>query len=212
MIEVPRLHLVGPLGLVKPVQFLGIATRAAAGGCGAVHLRMRDLSGGDALRMARSLRRELAAYPGTKLIVNDRIDVALLAMADGVQLGERSFEVEDARQLIGAQKLIGRSIHDVEGAQQAEEAGASFLIAGHIYDTPSKEGEAGRGLEWLAEIAGAVEIPVIAIGGINLQRLPEVLSTGAYGVALGRELLTANEPLEIAKRAIRTIEQEGAVS
>lgn len=212
MTDVPRLHLIGPLGLVKPVEFLGVATRAAAGGCRAVHLRVRDLTGGDALRMARSLRRELAAYSGTKLIVNDRLDVALLANADGVQLGERSFEVEDARQLIGAQKLIGRSIHDVQGAQNAEEAGASFLIAGHIYDTPSKEGEPGRGLDWLAEIVSAVEIPVIAIGGINVKRLPEVLSTGAHGVALGRELLTAADPHEIAKRTIRTIEQEGAAS
>ncbi|CAN5825467.1 thiamine phosphate synthase [soil metagenome] len=210
MTRVPRLHLIGPLGVVKPVEFLGIATRAAMGGCGAIHLRMRDLPGGDALRMARSLRRELTAIPGALLIINDRVDVALLAVADGVQLGERSFEVEDARHLVGSQKLVGRSVHDVEGAKRAAEAGASFLIAGHVYETPSKEGEDGRGVDWLAEIVEAVEIPVIAIGGINLERLPEVIGTGAHGVALGRALLTADDPYDVAKRTIRTIEQEAA--
>ncbi|MEZ4571159.1 MAG: thiamine phosphate synthase [Thermomicrobiales bacterium] len=209
MMDIPRLHLIGPLGVVKPVEFLGIATRAAAGGCGAVHLRMRDLSGGDALRMARSMRRELAATPGTRLIINDRIDVALLSGADGVQLGERGFDVADARHLTGERMLIGRSIHDVDGAKRAAEAGASYLIAGHVFDTPSKEGEPGRGTDWLAEIASAVETPVIAIGGITLDNLIEVLSTGVYGIALGREFLSADDPKMVAERVQRTMEQEG---
>lgn len=208
MTDVPRLHMIGPLGVVKPVDFLGIATRAAAGGCGAIHLRMRDLSGGDALRMARSLRRELASHPKTLLIVNDRIDVALLAMADGVQLGERSFEAEDARRLLGDRLLIGRSVHDVEGAKRAQEQRASYIIAGHIYETPSKEDEEGRGLEWLGEIVESVEIPVIAIGGITVERLPEVLATGAHGVAIGRELLKAEDPYTMTVRLKRTIEKE----
>ncbi len=208
MTDVPRLHLIGPLGVVKPVEFLGIATRCASAGCGAIHLRMRDLSGGDALRMARSLRRELSGHPGTRVIVNDRIDVALLAMADGVQLGERSFEVEDARQLLGERRLVGRSVHDVDGAKRAEEQRASYLIAGHIYDTPSKEGEPGRGLDWLAEITTAVEIPVVAIGGITVERLPQVFTAGAHGVAIGRELLLADDPHATTTRLARTIEQE----
>lgn len=209
MTEIPRLHLIGPLGVVKPVEFLGIATRAATGGCGAVHLRMRGLQGGDALRMARSLRRELASTDGTLLIVNDRLDVALLSMADGIQLGERSFEIQDARHLVSDRMIIGRSIHDVGGAKRAAEDGASFLIAGHIYDTPSKEGEPGRGLDWLAEIVESVDVPVIAIGGITLDSLAEVLTTGAHGVAFGRELLTADDPMVVAERAMRIIEQEG---
>lgn len=212
MTFVPRLHLVGPLGVVKPVEFLGITTRVAAGGCGAVHLRMRELSGGDAVRMARSLRRELATYPDTKLIINDRIDVALLARADGVQLGERGFNVEDARRLVGEKMLIGRSIHSVDRAVRAANQGASYLLAGHIYDTPSKEGEKGRGLDWLAEIVASVDIPVIAIGGITLERLPEILATGAHGAAVGRELLLAEDPYATTVRATRIFEQEVGAS
>ena len=80
------------------------------------------------------------------LIVNDRLDVALVAGADGVQLGERGFTVEDARRLLPSGVLIGRSVHDVAGARPAAKAGADYLLAGHIFDTPSKQGTPGRGL------------------------------------------------------------------
>ncbi len=209
MIEVPRVHLVGPLGMTRPVDFLGVATRSAAGGCGAVHLRAPQLSGGDAYRMALSLRRELSAFPDTLLIVNDRLDVALLCKADGVQLGERSFDVVSARRLVGDRMLVGRSVHDVEGGQRAESAGAHYLLAGNIFDTPSKEGEPGRGLAWLSEIAAAVEIPVIAIGGITADRVSDVLAAGAYGVAVGRELLDASDPKVATERIRRVFALEG---
>ena len=195
MTQIPRLHLIGPLASVKPVDFLGIATRAADGGFEAVHLRIHSLSGGDLLRMARSMRRELATRPGTILIINDRVDVALLTGADGVQLGERGFNVADARRLVGERMLVGRSIHNIEGAKRAEEQGASYLIAGHVYETRSKEGEPGRGIDWLEEITGSVDIPVIGIGGITLERIPEVLAAGALrrrdrsGTALERRPL-----------------------
>lgn len=208
MSAVPRLHLVGPLGITRPVDYLGIATRAAAGGCDAIHLRVREMAGGDLLRLARSLQRELDAHPDVMLIINDRVDVALLCNADGVQLGERSFDVDDARRLTGDRLLIGRSIHNVDGARRAAEVGADYLLAGHIYDTPSKEGQPGRGLEWLAEVAGAVEIPVIAIGGITIDRLPDVLAAGAHGVALGRELLESADPYATSQRLRQTIERE----
>jgi thiamine-phosphate diphosphorylase len=208
--SIPRMHLIGPLGVARPVDFLGIATRVAAGGCDAVHLRAHGFSGGDVLRLALSLRRELSAYPDTRLFINDRLDVAMLCKADGVQLGERGFEVEEARRLVGGRMVVGRSVHDIDGAVYAEKAGADFLLAGHIYDTPSKEGEPGRGLEWLAGIASAVEIPTIAIGGITADRLPEVLAAGAYGVALGRELLSADDPKAASERIRRILEQERA--
>ncbi len=207
---IPRIHMIGPLGVSRPVDFFGIATRVAAGGCGAVHLRAHGLSGGDVLRMALSLRRELSAYPHTRLIINDRLDVAMLCKADGVQLGERSFEVEEARRLFGSRMLVGRSVHDIDGARRAELAGADFLLAGHIYDTPSKEGQPGRGLDWLKEVSGAVEIPTIAIGGMSADRIPEVVAAGAHGIALGRALLNADDPKAASERIRRILEQEGA--
>jgi thiamine-phosphate pyrophosphorylase len=206
MSEIPRLHLIGLLNVTRPVDFLGVATRAASGGCRAIHVRAPGHAGGDIYRMALSLRRELANHPGTLLFINDRLDVALLVAADGVQLGERSFDVAAARRVVGERVLIGRSVHDTEGARHAAEAGADFLLAGHVYDTPSKEGQPGRGLDWLAEIAGSVDLPVIAIGGITAERVQEVREAGAHGVALGRELLHADDPKAVARRISRYLD------
>ncbi len=87
----------------------------------------------------------------------------------------------------------------------ASEAGADYLLAGHIFDTPSKQGTPGRGLDWLAELAAAVQVPVIALGGITKDRIPAVLAAGAYGVALGRELLCAADPEHVAAAAARVV-------
>lgn len=193
---VPRFHLIGPLDAVAPDDYSAVAEQATAGGCDAVHLRLPGTPSGKVLEIARRLADVLPE--ATTLIVNDRLDVAILAGAGGVQLGEQSFGVRDSRTVLGTGLLIGRSVHDLDGARQAEAAGADFLLAGHVFATPSKEGQPGRGLDWLAEIAQAVRIPVIALGGITADRVADVMSAGVHGVAVGRELLTARDPEETA--------------
>src|SRR5690606_21125990 len=104
------------------------------------------------------------------LFVNERLDIAMLTEADGVQLGETALNPVDARALLGSGALIGRSIHDVAGAVRAAQLGADFVIAGHIYDSASKAGSQGRGAAFLKEIVDVCPIPVIAIGGISPER------------------------------------------
>ena len=147
---IPRLHLLGPLGVVPSADFPAIAERAVAGGVDAVHVRLPDASARELLALARAVRERCL---GARLLVNDRLDIALLAEADGAQLGEASVGVLDARQLLGPNALLGRSVHDLDGARQADADGADFLLAGHVYETPSKAGQPGRGLAWLAELA-----------------------------------------------------------
>lgn len=209
MIDVPRLHLIGPLHIVPPEDYVEIARQAASGGCDGIHLRVHELRGGDLLQLAIALNRELDAFARVKLIINDRVDVAQLADADGLQLGERSFETGQARTIVSDRMLIGRSVHDLDGALRAEAAGASYLLAGHVYDTPSKAGQPGRGLAWLEEITRAVTIPAIAIGGITQERVPEVLEAGAYGVAMGRELLACQDPAAVSASVLQCIERYG---
>jgi thiamine-phosphate diphosphorylase len=132
--------------------------------------------------------------------VNDRVDVAVLASAAGVHLGELSIPVGDVRGLLGESMLAGRSVHDLGGAVQAQFDGADYLIAGHVFDTQSKDGQPGRGLDWLEAICDAVQIPVIAIGGIDLGNAAEVLNRGAYGLAMGRGILEASSPEETARK------------
>lgn len=206
--EVPRLHLVGPLAIPEPGDYVRIAYEAAAGGCDAVHVRLPGKPGGDVLELAVAVRERLEGQPA-RLIVNDRVDVAMLVGADGVQLGERGIGVLPARRLLGTDALIGRSVHDVAGAVQAERDGASYLIAGHIFETGSKAGQPGRGLDWLREIVATVNIPVIAIGGITLERLGPVLETGAHGIAMGREILLASDPQAVAREAAQVIKAFG---
>ena len=194
---VPRLHLIGPL-VADPADYPRLAASATRGGCDAVHVRVPGAPAHDVLEITRTVR-EVSG--NAMLIVNDRLDIALVAGAGGVQLGERGFSVEDARLILPNGMLVGRSVHDIAGARVASEAGADYLLAGHIFDTPSKQGIPGRGLDWLAEIVAAVSIPVIALGGITIDRIPAVLAAGAHGVALGRELLCAADPERTAAAA-----------
>jgi thiamine-phosphate diphosphorylase len=200
---VPRLHLIGPLGGLSAGEYVAVAASAVLGGVDAVHVRMPGAATADLLGVARSLR---DCIGGAALIVNDRLDVALITGAGGVQLGERSFTVADARTLLGRDALIGRSVHDLAGALQAESSGADYLLAGHVYDTPSKAGTPGRGLEWLARMTAVITIPVIALGGISIERIPDVIEAGAHGVAMGRELSGAGVPSDVAEEAVLAIE------
>jgi thiamine-phosphate pyrophosphorylase len=194
--------MIGPL-VVDPAEYPRIAAAAARGGCDAVHIRMPGRTTAEVLSMVRAVQE---AVGSATVIVNDRVDVAAVTGAGGVQLGESSFSISEARSLLPVETLVGRSIHDVAGAREAAVAGASYLVAGHVFDTDSKSGVPGRGLDWLAEVVAAVPLPVIALGGITIDRIPEVAATGAYGIALGRELLLASDPAATAAAAIRALE------
>lgn len=127
-----------------------------------------------------------AARPwGARVLVNDRLDVALAAGADGVHLRVNSLPATDVRRAISRSDfLVAVSTHSLAQAQAAEKAGADFIVCGPVYDTPSKrEFGAPLGLARFAEICRAVSIPVLALGGISLQNVREPLAHGAAGVA-----------------------------
>ena len=118
------------------------------------------------------------------LVVNDRVDIALLSGADGVQLGENGLDAASARRLVGPEMLIGRSVHSVEGAAEAEADGADFLVLGTIFETASHPGADTGGLELVRDVTGRVGIPVIGIGGIsesNVGGLDSVRGGGGGG-------------------------------
>ncbi len=210
MRTLPRLHLVGPLhDVVSPDDFIKIGTEVAKSAECAVHVRMPATQGGDVFDVARHLKLGLLST-SSQVIVNDRVDVALAVNANGVQLGERSLPPQAVRRLVGTSKLIGRSVHDVAGARQAVVDGADFLFAGHVFETESKQGEPGRGLEWLNELCMSVTVPVIAIGGITLERIDEVMEAGVWGAAFGRELLLADEPGARAAELLERINERSA--
>jgi thiamine-phosphate pyrophosphorylase len=144
-------------------------------------------------RQAEELR-GITRAAGARLSINDRIDVALGVDADGVHLAGQSLPVRAAREVCGGRLLVGRSVHGLEEATSAAEAGADYVTFGHVFPTTSKPGMPPRGVRILAEIVEAVEVPVLAIGGINAANLDEVLATGCAGIALISAILSAAEP------------------
>lgn len=178
---------------VEPAGMKSTAERLLAGGVRLLQLRAKNLKGGELLRTAKALR-EVTRRHGALFIVNDRVDVAVLAGADGVHLGLEDIPVEEARKLTGPGVLIGASTHNPEEAEKAKDAGADYISFGPVFTTPTKkDARTPRGLAALREVRTASALPIVAIGGITEDDVAEVLRAGADSVAMISELLTAED-------------------
>jgi len=156
---------------------------AARAGVDLVQVRERDLEGG---ALTRLVLRCVEAVAGTRsrVLVNDRLDVALAAGAHGVHLPGHGFSAARARAIVPPGFLIGRSVHHAgEAARVAEEGGVDYLVFGTVFPTSSKAGVAPAGVSGLAAAVAAVRLPVLAIGGITVERAREIGRAGAAGVA-----------------------------
>lgn len=181
---------------------------ALAAGCRAIQLRMKGATAREMLEAAEPLRRRTRAV-GALFFVNDRLDVALAADADGVHLGPDDIPVEAARAAVeraaGAPPgfLVGYSTDEPERARMAASAGADYIGCGTVYPTGSKE-DAGTviGLQGLSDVAGAVDLPVVGIGGITPDRADEVAGTGATGVAVISAVMGASDPAAAVRRLL----------
>lgn len=170
------------------------AVMAAGGGRVAVHLRSRSLPTRSLFILAELLG-EAQRATGAWVVVNDRLDVALLSGVRGVQLPSHSFTVADAQRVAAGRRLrLGVSVHDAVSAARAAAAGADWLVAGHVHATPSHTGLPGRGEGFVREIVAAARgVPVIAIGGVTPARTPALHRAGAAGVAAIRGLWDAGD-------------------
>ena len=175
----------------------GDLAAALRGGVDAVQVRNKSLPAADLLAAARAAA-PLCRAAGALLLINDRIDVALLCGADGVHLAGRSLPPADARRIFP--RLLGLSVHDVAGARDAAAAGVDYVTFGHVFPTGSKPGLPPQGLRALRSVVEAVEIPVLAIGGISPENAPDVLATGCAGVAVISSILAAGDPEAAARR------------
>ncbi len=182
-----------------------IATAAFAGGAGAVQFRRKDATARELFVTAQQLA-ALARAQGKVLIINDRVDLALAVRADGVHLGPDDLPVSAARRLLGPTAIIGASAGTVDEAIEAEAEGASYLGVGCIYGTASKA-DAGDpvGPKRIAEIRAAVRIPLVAIGGVTPERVPEVIAAGADGVAVITAVTRAKNMRAAARDLVRAV-------
>jgi thiamine-phosphate pyrophosphorylase len=165
----------------------------ATAGIDCIQIREKDLSGKECAALTREALQRVAKVAGAekppRIIVNDRLDVALAERAGGVHLGENSLPAQDARRLVNAHGevkdfLIGVSCHSLDAARLAAEGGADYVFFGPVFATPSKSVYgAPQGLERLAEICRAVSISVFAIGGVTLENASSCFAAGASGIA-----------------------------
>jgi len=191
-----------PLPDRSPVD---MAAAAFAGGAGVVQYRHKGVSTRELFFQAGQLA-ALARTAGRVLIINDRVDIALAVRADGVHLGPDDLPVSAARRLLGPAAIIGASAGTVEEAIEAEAEGASYLGVGCIYGTASKV-DAGEpvGPERIAAIRAAVGLPIVAIGGITRERIPEVLAAGADGVAVISAVTRAKNMKTATRELLREV-------
>jgi thiamine-phosphate pyrophosphorylase len=175
-----------------------------AAGATAIQLRDKDAGTGELLPLARRLRERCRAH-GALFLVNDRLDLALACGADGVHVGQDDLPAAGIRAVSPPGFLIGVSAETPELAIQARADGADYIGCGPVWPTDSKA-DAGDaiGVAGVASVARAVRIPVVAIGGITPERVPELLDAGAAGVAVIRAVLAASDPSAAVRDLLRT--------
>ena len=178
------LYVITDEGVSHGLGHVEIARRVAEGGADVIQLRDKARTSRDMLSIALQVR-EITRAKGITFIVNDRLDLARAAGADGVHLGQEDLPVPFARKVAGKGFIIGTSVRSVEEAMIAETEGADYVALSPIFDTPTKsDAGPGMGLEILKGIKSAVSIPVIAIGGIGKGNARQVMDAGADGVAV----------------------------
>lgn len=206
----PRLHLVTDDDVLRRPDFSATARSILArhGSAVALHLRGHGLGGGELYRLGSELV-PVADETGAILLVNDRVDVALALGAAGAQLGRRSIPLAAARGLLGPERWLGYSAHDPAELPSAAAGGADYIVYGTIFPSATHPGEATAGVEGVREAASRATVPIIAIGGMTPERVPEVRAAGAYGVAVLGGVWSATRPLD-AVGAFLTVLEEGS--
>lgn len=174
-------------------ELVAAVRSALRGGLDCVQVREKK---GPASRLHETVLDLLPAVreSDTRLLVNDRVDVALACGADGVHLPGAGLPPDAARALLGDGPLVGVSVHGLDEARAAVEAGADYVTFGHVHPTASKPGSPPAGIRRLSEVVEGVEAPVLAVGGIDASNIGEVLATGASGAAVISTILAASDP------------------
>jgi thiamine-phosphate pyrophosphorylase len=182
-----------------------VVEAALRGGARAFQLREKDLSPRELYPLAMEMRQLTQTY-GARLLINDRVDVALAVDADGVHLTTTSLPASIARQLLGPGRLIGVSTHTLTEAQAAAAEGADFVVFGPVFYTPSKAPYgAPVGIDALRAVRAAVNLPILAIGGVKKANLDQVLAAGADGIAVISAVISADDPMAASADLLGTL-------
>jgi thiamine-phosphate pyrophosphorylase len=190
----------------RPLEW--VVREAAAGGADAIQLREKELSNRDLLERARQVRR-WTREEGALFVVNDRPDVAVLAEADAVHLGQGDVRVADARRVVGPRMLIGVSTANLGQLQQAVRDAASYVGVGPAFPSQTKSFAKLAGLGYVREAMMETTLPAFAIGGVNLETVGEAVAAGARRVAVSQAVCGADDPRDAAAQLKRALDAAG---
>ena len=202
-----RLYLVTDETCLRYANLLDAVEEALQAGVTLVQYREKKGLGKEMLQKAVALRILCHRYQ-IPLIVNDRLDVALLSGADGVHLGQDDLPVEEARRLTGPDFIIGTTAHNVQEALAAQAAGADYLGCGAVFATETKHDTVPLGLGGLRAIRKSVSIPIVGIAGITPENYPQVMATGADGAAVVSAILGTEDITTAVKEFLASVPKE----
>jgi thiamine-phosphate pyrophosphorylase len=182
-----------------------LARMALEGGARMLQLRRKNASGNELFSWAIRIQ-ELCRQNDAIFVVNDRVDIAMAMQADGVHLGQEDLPAATARAMLGPEVLLGVSVSNVEEARRAHADGADYLGLGHIFPTVSKEKpDPPLGIAMIEPVRKAVDLPIVAIGGIDADNASEVIRAGASGLAVISAVASAENPIDATRELIRKI-------
>jgi thiamine-phosphate pyrophosphorylase len=193
------LYLVTDRGLCGQKSLEDVVYMALQGGVACVQLREKDISTRVFVEEARKIKALMAPFKAP-LIINDRIDVALAAEADGVHIGQEDMPYDIARKLMGPRAIIGLSVETWEDVEMAQNLDVDYLGVSPVFETPTKTDTKGTwGLEGLARIRSFSRHPLVGIGGLNASNAADAVKAGADGVAVVSAICSAPDPLAAAR-------------
>jgi thiamine-phosphate pyrophosphorylase len=191
-------------GCASERHFRSLVASLVAAGVHVIQFREKRLDERRLLERARVLR-DMTRSTRTLFVINDRPDLAVLARADGVHVGQEDLSVKDARTLVGPGALVGVSTHSIEQARQAVMDGANYIGVGPTFPSDTKPFERFPGVELLRAVASEIRLPAFAIGGINRENLPDVLSTGIHRIAVSGAVAKSDDPAAAAKELLASL-------
>lgn len=184
--------------------------RVLSAGVDVVQLREKQMEAGPLMRLAEVVRRRTEEFEAV-FIVNDRVDVAIAAGADGVHLGQDDLSTVEARRQMGPSRVIGLSTHSEEQILDADHSEADYLGVGPVHTTPTKQGRPAVGYELVRYAAEKSPRPFYAIGGIDLETLPNVIAAGAIRVSVVRALTESEDPGAVARQMKHLLEARAPI-
>lgn len=194
-----KVYLVTDNGQLKGRDFFDVVEESLKGGVTLVQLREKNITSREFYEKALKLR-EITKKYNVPLIINDRVDIAMAVNADGVHVGQKDIPVSEVKRISGGKLIVGATANTVELAKEAEKQGADYIGSGAMFSTPTKYDAKPMTKDMLKNIVNSVNIPVCAIGGINIDNVIELKNTGIAGVAVSSGIMGVENVFDISNK------------